>query len=153
MKMKSMKTTCCTSAAARPFCAARARSSSCPHPPRYGSGLAPQTRGYGLEHALRRGRALRRRSGFAAEGGRGGGGLLHTPVPSFIFPRQTQTHTPSTGMRRSNLRSTILTSGREIAMCACWLLGLLMLYGKRASTYIADNVAERLRRCTRKFLG
>jgi hypothetical protein len=36
MKMKSMKTTCCTSAAARPFCAARARRSPCPHPRRDG---------------------------------------------------------------------------------------------------------------------
>jgi hypothetical protein len=36
------------SAAARPFCAARAQSSSCPHRRRDGSCLEPQTRGYGL---------------------------------------------------------------------------------------------------------
>ena len=59
VKMKSMKTQCCTSAAARLFCAARAPSSSCPHPGRVGSGLEPQIRGYGLEHALRRARQSR----------------------------------------------------------------------------------------------
>ena len=76
-----------------------------------------------------------------------------SPVSSSLGKLRSTHPARSTGMRRSNLTSTILTSGREIAMCACWLLGLLMLYGKRASTYIADNVAERLRRCTRKFLG
>jgi hypothetical protein len=55
MKMKSVKTIRCTSAAARPFIAMRARSSSCPHPGRVGAGLEPQTPNYGLEHALRRG--------------------------------------------------------------------------------------------------
>jgi hypothetical protein len=42
MKMKSMKTMFFTSDAARPFCAARAPSSSCPHPGRVGFGLKSQ---------------------------------------------------------------------------------------------------------------
>lgn len=54
--MKTMKTTCCTSAAARSFCAARARSSPCPHHRRDGSGLEPKTRGYGLEACAATGR-------------------------------------------------------------------------------------------------